>query len=121
MRSLTQVFVLVWIVWWIPSACGQQENIAKGKKYLLEPRPSYKLCTDPGDRTQLTDGIDHWIGTDVLVTVKAREKLASTDIWYHLGGWSDELPGPLRLSRCFDESEAGGHGRNPRDLSVQGP
>jgi hypothetical protein len=35
-------------------------------------------------------GIGHWIGTDVLVTVEAREKLASTDIWYHLGGWSDE-------------------------------
>lgn len=35
-------------------------------------------------------GINRWIGTDVLVTIAAREKLASTDIWYHLGGWSDE-------------------------------
>jgi len=35
-------------------------------------------------------GINRWIGTDVLVTIAAREKLVSTDIWYHLGGWSDE-------------------------------
>jgi hypothetical protein len=57
MRFRKQVFILVWLLWWIPCACGRQENIAKGKKYLLDPGPSYKLCTDPGDRTQLTDGI----------------------------------------------------------------
>lgn len=57
MKSLKQLFILVWIAWSIPSAWGQQQNVAKGKKYLLEPGPSYKLCTDPGDRTQLTDGI----------------------------------------------------------------
>jgi len=31
-----------------------------------------------------------WVGTEVLVTVDAREQLAITDLWYHLGGWSDE-------------------------------
>jgi len=36
-------------------------------------------------------------------------------------GCGPELPGPLRLSRGADESSAGGHGRHPRDLSVQGP
>jgi len=32
------------------------ENLARGKPYTLHPTPGYPLCTDPGDRTQLTDG-----------------------------------------------------------------
>lgn len=32
-------------------------NLALGKPYALEPAPSYGLCKDPGDATQLTDGI----------------------------------------------------------------
>ncbi|NUQ62755.1 MAG: discoidin domain-containing protein [Pirellulales bacterium] len=32
------------------------ENIALGKPYTISPQPSYSLCTDPGDKTQLTDG-----------------------------------------------------------------
>ncbi len=32
------------------------ENVARGKKCTLFPRPTYKHCTDPGDETQLTDG-----------------------------------------------------------------
>ncbi|NOY81959.1 MAG: discoidin domain-containing protein [Kiritimatiellaeota bacterium] len=32
-------------------------NLARGKKYTLRPRPNYGYCTDPGDRTQLTDGV----------------------------------------------------------------
>jgi len=32
------------------------ENLALGKKYTLS-KPNYHHCTDPGDRTQLTDGI----------------------------------------------------------------
>ncbi len=32
------------------------ENLARGKNYTLQPRPSYALCTDPADKTQLTDG-----------------------------------------------------------------
>jgi hypothetical protein len=31
-------------------------NIALGKTYTLDPRPNYSYCTDPGDKTQLTDG-----------------------------------------------------------------
>jgi hypothetical protein len=31
-----------------------------------------------------------WTTTDVLVTLAAREELASTDIWFHLGGWSED-------------------------------
>lgn len=35
----------------------QPVNIALGKSYQLSPRPNYSYCTDPGDRTQLTDGV----------------------------------------------------------------
>ena len=31
-----------------------------------------------------------WTSINVYVTPKAREELYPTDIWYHLGGWSDE-------------------------------
>ncbi|MGC8640156.1 MAG: discoidin domain-containing protein [Isosphaeraceae bacterium] len=34
----------------------QPENLAAGKSCRLEPSPNYEHCTDPGDRTQLTDG-----------------------------------------------------------------
>ncbi|MFH1920458.1 MAG: hypothetical protein ABIP48_11310, partial [Planctomycetota bacterium] len=37
-----------------PQAAG--ENVALGAKYTLWPSPTYSLCTDPGDATQLTDG-----------------------------------------------------------------
>ncbi|MBN2376528.1 MAG: hypothetical protein JXD22_09010 [Sedimentisphaerales bacterium] len=33
------------------------ENIARGKKYTLSPRPNYSHCTDPEDNLQLTDGV----------------------------------------------------------------
>ena len=32
------------------------ENVALGKSYKLDPRPTYVYCTDPADATQLTDG-----------------------------------------------------------------
>lgn len=32
-------------------------NIALGKNYTMSPKPSYGLCKDPDDITQLTDGI----------------------------------------------------------------
>jgi hypothetical protein len=41
-------------------------------------------------RDHASDDRSSWIGTDVLVTVAAREHLDPTDIWYHLGGWSDD-------------------------------
>jgi len=56
-KSSKQLFVFVLIACWIPSACGGQQNIAKGKKYTLDPKPSYRHCTDPGDKVQLTDGV----------------------------------------------------------------
>jgi len=31
-----------------------------------------------------------WTTIEVLVTLQARQELNATDIWYHLGGWSDD-------------------------------
>jgi hypothetical protein len=42
--------------WGQSAVAASPENIARGAKYTLSPSPSYKLCTDPGDRVQLTDG-----------------------------------------------------------------
>ena len=39
-----------------PDHGAASENVARGRPYTLVPRPDYGLCTDPGDRTQLTDG-----------------------------------------------------------------
>jgi len=36
---------------------GQELNLALGRPYTMSPRPSYRYCTDPGDATQLTDGV----------------------------------------------------------------
>lgn len=33
------------------------DNLALGKPCTLDPKPNYALCTDPGDKAQLTDGI----------------------------------------------------------------
>jgi len=33
------------------------ENVARGAFYTLQPAPNYRLCTDPDDKTQLTDGV----------------------------------------------------------------
>ncbi len=38
------------------AAAEPRENIAQGKPYTIWPQPNYSYCTDPGDRTQLTDG-----------------------------------------------------------------
>ena len=38
------------------SPAGHLQNIARGKPYTLSVKPSYPLCTDPGDATDLTDG-----------------------------------------------------------------
>lgn len=36
---------------------ARPENVALGKQYKLWPIPNYQYCTDPGDATQLTDGM----------------------------------------------------------------
>ena len=40
-----------------PNGRGENhQNVALGKRYTLWPQPTYQLCTDPQDSTQLTDG-----------------------------------------------------------------
>ena len=41
----------------LPAYGQHNENIAKGRKYTLVLSPNYQHCIDPGDGTQLTDGI----------------------------------------------------------------
>jgi hypothetical protein len=36
------------------------------------------------------EGRHRWTTIDVLVTLAAREELEPTDIWFHLGGWSED-------------------------------
>lgn len=49
---------------------GEFENVALGKKYTLNVKPSYPLCNDPGDAVQLTDGKRHRRGSGQLWTRK---------------------------------------------------
>ncbi|MFQ6042113.1 MAG: hypothetical protein ACE5PV_14750 [Candidatus Poribacteria bacterium] len=57
MRFLALLLGFSWICW-ASFVYGQPyENIAKGKKYKLTPRPNYSYCTDAGDTVQLTDGV----------------------------------------------------------------
>jgi len=36
---------------------GGETNLARGRPYTMSPQPNYPYCTDPGDATQLTDGV----------------------------------------------------------------
>jgi hypothetical protein len=36
------------------------------------------------------EGRHRWTTVDVLVTLAAREELEPTDLWFHLGGWSED-------------------------------
>ncbi len=79
------------------------ENIALNKPYTLSPAPSYGLCTDPDDKTQLTDGAYTegyfwtqkstvgWMGgMPVIVTIDlGREEPISGVSWNTAAGVSD--------------------------------
>ena len=45
-----------------------------------------------------------WSYTNVYVTPESRSRLNTTDIWYHLGGWSDE--GDTWDTQVYDVEEA---------------
>ena len=56
MKRWAILFVLGWTI--CCCTVGQAaENLALGKPYTMHPAPNYKHCTDPDDRTQLTDGV----------------------------------------------------------------
>ncbi|MFV2069034.1 MAG: hypothetical protein ACC645_18870, partial [Pirellulales bacterium] len=39
-----------------PTGAARWENLALGRPVTFHPNPNYHHCTDPGDKTQLTDG-----------------------------------------------------------------
>jgi len=53
-------FVLVTMAVVLAGRAGAETptNVALGRPYTLESAPSYALCTDPGDSSQLTDGFE---------------------------------------------------------------
>jgi hypothetical protein len=54
MNKRLLVSILTGTTWW---ACAASPvNVALHKPYKLTPVPRYRHCTDPGDKTQLTDG-----------------------------------------------------------------
>ncbi|HQC53459.1 MAG TPA: hypothetical protein PLE92_10025, partial [Lentisphaeria bacterium] len=79
------------------------ENVALNKPYTLSPAPSYGLCSDPDDKTQLTDGVYSegyfWVqkstvgwtrATPIIVTIDlGREEPISGVSWNTAAGVSD--------------------------------
>ena len=66
------------------NVCAEPENMARGKPYTFSTPPSYALCTDAGDKTQLTDG--EWLkpGSGGFWTKKSV-------VGWHLGGVGDRM------------------------------
>ena len=48
--------MLIWLIATLLCSNLQRPNIALHRPYTLQPAPNYRYCTDPDDRTQLTDG-----------------------------------------------------------------
>lgn len=60
-RTLSACAALVTAMWCAANSLAEAEpawtNLAKAAPYTLEPAPNYTHCTEPGDATQLTDGV----------------------------------------------------------------
>ena len=55
---MKHLFVLSLCIFGGSAAVARQpDNVALGKTYTLKPTGNYHLCTDAGDRRQLTDGV----------------------------------------------------------------
>jgi len=106
-------------------ACGapaRAENLALHKPYSLAPKPSYDLCTDPDDATQLTDGeifrpgdahqFHVWKGTVgwhvsryVMVVVDLQKRCHIDSISYHgTGGGHAQIYFPARSDFLVSEN-----------------
>ena len=63
------------------------EDLARGKAYTLHPTPGYPLCTDPGDRTQLTDGqytVGYfWTQKSTVGWVRMKDLVITLDLGAH--------------------------------------
>lgn len=57
MRHIVFALIMAAAVRTIAAAPDNPKNLARGQTYEMEPAPSYHLCTDADDRTQLTDGV----------------------------------------------------------------
>jgi len=57
MRDFIILLLLLCVFAAGPAMAQEPENLAMGKRYTLDPRPNYPLCTDSQDKVQLTDGV----------------------------------------------------------------
>ena len=86
------------------------ENIALGASYTMEPGPNYRLCSDPGDAEQLTDGVYtdgyFWaqkstVGyqerTPSMVTIDLGEVKPIRGVSYHTAGGFADVHWPLTI------------------------
>ena len=65
-----------------PRLVSATVNIARGKPYTFSRKPNYSLCTDEGDRTDLTDGVRtldrYWVQKSTVGWQRARGPVAIT-------------------------------------------
>jgi len=113
----------------VPGRTQPAENIARGCPYTMVPAPSYGLCTDPGDATQLTDGVYSegyfwaqpttvgWQGVPlVLVTIDLGSTQPVSGISYNTAAGVAQVGWPQRVVVAF--SDNGLSWRSPGDLVV---
>jgi len=84
-------------------------NLALNKPYTLDPPPSYGLCTDRGDKTQLTDGIyteGHfwtrmstvgWGNQNVIITIDLGKDEPIKGLSYHTAAGVAGVRWPQRV------------------------
>lgn len=93
-------------------------NLALGKQYTLEPAPNYDLCTDEGDRVQLTDGelrtakdggfwtsrtTVGWKRGDVAITVDLGKREPIAGFGYNLAAGSAGVSWPRAVDVYYSD------------------
>ena len=86
------------------------ENLALGASYTMHPSPNYRLCTDPGDAEQITDGVYtdgyFWaqkstVGysekTPSMVTIDLGDVKPIRGVSYHTAGGFASVRWPLTI------------------------
>lgn len=91
-----------------PNFTPPGENIALHKPYTM-PRPSYGLCSDPDDKTQLTDGVyteGHfwtrkttvgWGGQPVFITIDLGQDLPIKGLSFNTAAGIADVKWPYRI------------------------
>ena len=62
MRSSAFLATFVTACWLVGAGTAAERNLVLGRSYQYWPLPSYQLCKDEGDKTQLTDGFTAYKG-----------------------------------------------------------